>query len=136
MKYIQLQPESSLPDISSLSPFRTVVVIEETVTHEWQYKVSEWLVRSGCLYMMAWGNKCSSWDDSVDNANLEEYNFEEIPENKFVMTTWHEDEPLKEVFFFAKHNGFHSEVELENTLLLHVSNTNKEKEFKNEYAGV
>ena len=136
MRYLQLQPESSLPDISALSPFRSVVVVEETVTPEWQATVSEWLVKSGCLYMMAWGKECSSWDDSVDNANLAEFNYEEIPKDKFVMTTWHDNEPLKEVFFFSKYNGFHPNVELENTLLLHISNTNKEKDYINEYTGV
>ena len=52
------------------------------------------------------------------------------------MTTWHENEPLKDVFFFSKHNALHPKVELKNTLLLHISNSNKENEFLNEYAGV
>lgn len=83
--------------------------------------------------MMAWGNECSSWDDSVDIANLEEFNFDEIPEAKFVMTTWHEKVPLKEVFWFAKHNAFHPTVDLENTLILDISSANREKQFLVEY---
>jgi len=136
MRYLQLQPETSLPDISGLSPFRSVVIVEASVTPEWQAEVSKWLVKSGCLYMMAWGKECSSWDDSVDFANLEEFNYGEIPEDKFVMTTWHENEPLNEVFFFSKENGIHPTVDLKNTLLLHISNSNKENEYLNEYAGV
>ena len=129
MKYIQFQPGSALPDISDLSPLRSVVVIEESVTPEWQAQVSDWLVKSGCLYMMAWGKECSTWDNSVDFANLETFNFENIPDDKFVYTTWHEDEPLKEVFWFSKHSADHPEIEISSTLVLHISNQNKKTEL-------
>ena len=72
-----------------------------TVNSEWRQTVSEWLVDQGCLYMMAHGDECSLWDDSVDIANLEafDWNFDDIPEDKHVTTTWHENESLEEVFF-------------------------------------
>ena len=133
MEYLRLKPESNLPNINVLNPFRSVVIVEETVNPEWQVQVSNWLVSSGCLYMMAWGNDCTSWDNSVDQANLEEFNYGDIPEQKFVMTTWHEDESLKEVFWFSKNNAFHPVVELETTLILHISCKNKEKEYLTEY---
>jgi hypothetical protein len=135
MKYCQLKPGSQLPDISALSPFRSVVIIEESVTSEWQSLVSHWLVKSGCLFMIAWGKDCSTWDDSVDIANIEEFGFGDIPEDKLVMTTWHDKEPLKEVFWFSKNNAYHPTVELPNTLILHISNTNKENELLSEYDG-
>ena len=133
MKYIQLQPGSALPDISDLSPFRSVVVIEESVTPEWRAQVSDWLVKSGCLYMMAWGKECSTWDDSVDTANLEIFNYKNIPDDKFVMTTWHEDELLKEVFWFSKHSADHPEIEISSTLVLHISNQDENPELTIEY---
>ena len=136
VKYLQIQPDSTLPNISSLKPFRAVVIIEESVTPEWQSKVSDWLVKSGCLYMMAWGNNSSTWDDSVDHANIELFNYEEIPLDQFVMTTWHEKESLKEVFYFSKHSASHSIVKISNTLLLHVAKHGKEQEFLAEYAGL
>ena len=133
LQYLHLRPESSLPDISGFSPFRSVVVIQESISAEWQSKVSAWLVQSGCLYMMAWGKECSSWDDAVDIANLEEFNFEEIPEEKFVMTTWHENETLKEAFWFAKNSALHPAVELRNTLILDISAVSREESFLAEY---
>lgn len=66
MEYLQLQANSEPPDISKHSPFRAVLILEKSVSNEWQQQVSQWLVSSGCLYMMAWGINCSSWDDSVD----------------------------------------------------------------------
>src|SRR5689334_494931 len=112
MQYLQLKPESDLPNVSPLAPFRCVVIIEEIVTPEWQAKVSSWLVKSGCLYMMAWGKECGTWDDSVDYANLERFNHGDIPDENFVMTTWHADETLIEVFWFSKHSAFHPSVEI------------------------
>ena len=74
--YLQINPNTDLPSIDVLKPFRAVVVVEESVMPEWQSRTSRWLVNSGCLYMMAWGNNPSSWDDSVDSANLEAFNYE------------------------------------------------------------
>jgi hypothetical protein len=132
--YFQFRPESSLPDSSYLGPFRAVVVIDESITLDWQSKVSTWLVKSGCLYMLAWGKGSSAWDDSVDLANLEEFDFGSIPEDKFVMTTWHEDESVEDVFRFSKNDAIHPKVKLTNTIILHISNKNKEKEIMSEYA--
>lgn len=135
-EYLHLKPETPPPTIAALPPFRAVVIIEANVTPEWQSLVSSWLVKSGCLYMMAWGVNCSSWDDSVDMANGEQFNFASIPEDKFVLTTWHTDEPLEEVFWYSKNNALHSysSVELERTVLLHISANNRERELLKAYA--
>ena len=132
--YLHLKPEAALPEISRAVPARMVVVIEAEVSAEWQSIVSDWIIGSGCLYMMAWGVDCSSWDDSVDIANLEKFEFGEIPENHFVMTTWHTDEPLAEVFWFSKNNAFHPTVEFQHTVLLHISAESKERELLAAYA--
>lgn len=128
-----LAPETPPPQFAVRTPFRAVVIVEQTVTREWQASVCDWLVRSGCLYMMAWGLDCSSWDDSVDVANLEPFDFGEIPDDQFVMTTWHADESLQEVFRFAKDCAFHPTVELGHTLLVHVSGTAREKQLLQAY---
>lgn len=100
-QYIHLTPTASLESVDVEAPFAAVVTIDAEVTHEWRAKVSEWLVEKGCLYMMAHGRECSLWDDSVDTANLEAFNWRNIPENKLVTTKWHNDESLEEVLYFA-----------------------------------
>ena len=132
--YLRIQPEAALPAVSTRLPTRVVVVADSEVSPKWQAVVSTWLVQSGCLYMMAWGNNCSSWDDSVDMANLEEFKFGQIPEDRFVMTTWHTDEPLAEVFWFSKNNAFHPTVELEHTILLHIGVNDRGQELLASYA--
>ena len=134
MTYVHLTSKSDLPDVSLLRPFRAVVVVEDEILPERQALISQWLVQSGCLYMMAWGKECSSWDDAVDLANLEEFNFRDVPEDACVMTTWHESESLKEVFWFCKNSAFHPTVELTNNLVLHLASNSGEEELTSEFA--
>jgi hypothetical protein len=131
--YLRLEPGSMVPNIT-YGPARMVVVVEEDVSEEWQARVSDWIVRSGCLYMMAWGINCSSWDDSVDWANIDQFGSESIPEASFVGTTWHDDEPLAEVFWYAKNCALHSVINLERTIILHISKQERSDEFLLAYA--
>ncbi len=84
--------------------------------------------------MMAWGNNCSSWDDSVDFSNYLQFKGKEIPDESFVITTWHEDESLSEVLWFSKHSAFHESCDLENTVVLHISQESKRDQITLEYA--
>lgn len=129
VKYVRIEPGKELPNVAAFKPFRAVVVVDDFVSSTWQSTVSAWLVGSGCLYMMAWGRECSSWDDSVDFANLEVFDFKDIPDDQFVMTTWHEDEALTDVFWYSKHCALHPTVELQNTLLVHIGTQDREAEF-------
>jgi hypothetical protein len=76
--------------------------------------------------MMAWGKDCSAWDSSVDEANLVRFDYGEIPEDDFVMTTWHADEPLEEAFWFSQFCAMHPSLELEKTYIVHISPEAKE----------
>jgi hypothetical protein len=133
IRYIHLEPDASLPEITN-QPSRMVVIVEAEVSLEWQAQVSDWIVRAGGLYMMAWGIECSSWDDSVDWANIDKYGAEPIPEAGFVVTTWHDDEPLEEVFWFSKNVAGHTLVDLERTILLHISTVESGERLIKAYA--
>ncbi len=120
--YQHLKPGDDPPKLEGVTPFKAVVVIDsDDVTFEWQAVISDWLVKSGCLYMMAWGHDCSSWDDSVDWANLEMFDYGEIPEHQFVFTTWHEKDLLQEAFWFCGYCAFHPTVELKATYIVHIA---------------
>lgn len=133
MEYLQLRNNEELPQIKTPHPFKCVVIIDASISQEWQVNVSKWLVNSGCLYMMAWGNDCSSWDDSVDYANIEQFENQEIPPESFVMTTWHESESLSEVFEFCKNFATHEVKTLENVVLLHISENNMSETISQAY---
>ena len=133
-EYIRVEPGASLPVVGMAETYRAVVIVEGSVSPEWQASASDWLVRSGCLYMMAWGENCSSWDDSVDLANINQFFPTEVPDDKFVMTTWHDEEPLEEVFWFAKNSAVHPTVRLECTVLVHVSSHDSGENLLKAYA--
>lgn len=120
VRYLWLPSGATPPDLE-VGPFRAVIVVEQVVDADWRGRVSEWLVARGCLYMMAWGRDCSAWDDSVDWANRDAVGSWDIPEERFVMTTWHEKEPLPEVFWFAANCAYHPTIELPVTLVVHVA---------------
>ncbi|WP_434056911.1 DUF7684 family protein [Hyphococcus aureus] len=132
VEYIHL-PTGTLPPDLRGSAFRCVVIIQESVSIEWRDLISSWLVYGGCLYMMAWGNDCILWDDSVDYANLERFNFQEIPEEQFVLTTWHSEETLDEVFWFSKNCAHHSIIELKRTILIDINKQDRRTEIVTAY---
>ncbi|HEX4737244.1 MAG TPA: hypothetical protein VH331_06765 [Allosphingosinicella sp.] len=129
VEYFRIGEDAPLPDISPYAPFRAVVVLEAPFSTNWQDLVSKWLIESGCLYMMAWGEGCSGWHDAVDGAREGRFPSGEIPDDKFVMTTWHERETLEEVFWFAEFCAMHPDVELSTTLIIHVSPTARREEM-------
>ncbi|MGO1070141.1 DUF7684 family protein [Lysobacter sp. CA199] len=131
--YIHLTPESTLPALNIGQPFRAVVIAEQAVSPDWQSQVGDWLVASGCLYMMAWGQDCSSWDDAVDWASLRAFDFGDVPDDRDVFTTWHTDEPLSEVFWFAKNSAAHPTVALEHDVLVHIAANASEQVLLNDY---
>ena len=133
LQYINLNNDQNPPENLNLEPYKCIVLITEQVKSEWRDIVSKWLIDTGCLYMMAWGQNCSLWDDSVDTANLIAFDWSEIPEDNFVMTTWHKNETLEDVFWFAKFAANHPTVELNNTLLLDIGCSHRETEIKKLY---
>lgn len=71
--------------------------------------------------MMAWGIEATKWDDSVDVANLIDFNFGDIPKNRFVYTTWHDNDTLKDVLWQSHFCANHDCIDLQNTMLVHIS---------------
>lgn len=111
------------------APFKAVLVLEQAVSDDWQDRVSEWLIRSGCLYMMAWGVESSSWDDTVDWANHKVTGLDDIPDDLFVMTTWHECEPLAETFWYAGNVAHHPTVSLDHLAIIDIGPSEREEEM-------
>lgn len=128
LEYLHLHPDKAPPGLTS-GPFRAVIVSEVAATQDWRKRIAEWLV-----YVVAWGVECEEWHDTVDWAVLEVFDFGDIPDDKFVMTTWHDDEPLSEALWFAGHVALHPEIDLEETVILHVADEGKRDEMMATYS--
>lgn len=133
--YLRIEPDADIPDLSQLAPFKVMVILEAGSSTEWREILSERLVAAGCRYMMAWGKECEEFHDIVDTTSLERHNYD-VPDDAFIMTTWHADESLKDLFwycqFFAECSA--DEVELRDALLIHVALIDREAEYRELYA--
>lgn len=132
--YFCLSPDDLLVQPGQSEPTRFLLIAEETTSQQYKGSIAKTLVRGNCLYFLAWGSECEAWHDAVDAANYGLFEFKSIPDERLIATTWHHDEPLSEVFWFAKKQAFHPEVELRRTVLLHVSRVPQERKFLGEYA--
>jgi len=117
-EYLHLKPGDPLPKLSG-GFFKSVLVIESQTTPEWQAEVSDWLVRSGCRYMMACGLQRQSWHDNVDWADVDRTTKQYVPETDFVMTTDHGSP--RDAFWFCQNCAIHDSFTFENTYVMHIS---------------
>jgi len=132
--YLHVEPGAILPNVEYNAPYRAVLIVDEPTSPEWQAAASDWLVQSGCMYTMAWGINCSSWDDSVDWANIEKFAPQDTPDDGFVVTTWHDKETLEEVFWYCKNCAVHPTINLNHTLLFHIAACEREAQITRLYA--
>ncbi|GGI67182.1 hypothetical protein L2680_00195 [Shewanella gelidii] len=79
------------------------------------------------MYASAWGVNASSWDTSIDIANIIYVGDSDLNDENLVVTTWHDDEPLSEAFWFAKHLVSHSYYELRDTVVIYISSRGPRK---------
>jgi hypothetical protein len=123
--YLHLPSGSPPPASEQTKPYRAVVVVEQILSPDWRNAVSDWLVQSGCCYMMAWGQSCADWDDSVDWASLVKHDYDIKSDDDLIMTTWHEDDSLDEVFWFAKTSAEHPTIKVDRTLIIDINESTR-----------
>ena len=133
VRYLHLTPDAELPPLEGLSHFKVVVVADAEVAEMTMWENSRTLIESGCLYALCWGQDCEAWHDAIDDAYLEATNYEDVPEDKQVVSTWHEDEDLEEVFWFARHRAVHPAHELRETLILHIADAPRREELEAQF---
>lgn len=132
-RYLCCTSSSELLEKSKATDFRCVVIADQHLATEERAAISSWLIETGCLYMMAWGEEAKAWQDAVNLANLEAWNFATIPDERLVISTNHERESLEEVFWYAKHTAMHPCAKLANILLLHIAADNDEEHLLAQY---
>jgi hypothetical protein len=119
-EYLHLIPESTPPPLDG-RPLRAVLIADQSASDSWREQIADWLVAGNCLYFIAWGVACEAWHDEVDWAVLEANGYRDIPDDRFVMTTWHDKDPLSEALWFAGNCAEHPDVDLEKTVILHLA---------------
>ena len=81
-----------------------LVVNDTTISDDEQATLSKEIVQQGCRYAVCTGFKCSSWDESIDLAVISTDPDFNPPDDRVVMTTWHQDEPIPDVVEYFRWN--------------------------------
>jgi hypothetical protein len=107
IQYLQIERPYIFSSPFKKAPFAALIYIDDDhISDGEQNNLSDQIVASGCRYAVCAGHNSSSWDDSIDMADIKRNNGEVIDDN-LVMTTWHENEPLEDiVFHFLKNTSF------------------------------
>lgn len=79
-----------------------LVVIDLSISGDERDALSQQIIAQGCRYAVCTGHQCSRWDDSIDMAYLATSPDFSPPDERSVMTTWHENEPLEDVIQFFR----------------------------------
>jgi hypothetical protein len=95
-----------------------LIIADPGITDDERDAVSKEVVRQGCRYALCTGHRCSRWDDSIDLAFLATSPDFSPPDEKFVMTTWHEGEPLEDVAHYFRSNTVFDEFIPQHYLVL------------------
>jgi hypothetical protein len=130
VQYLHLLPAADMPKFSAAGPFKAIVVVDQAIEPERRDAICRWLAETGCLYMMAWGTNCGDWVTATEQANRAKLaDDEDIPSEQLTIATAHENDALKDVFWFAKYTAMHPCHVLDNTIVLHLAATAREEEL-------
>lgn len=84
-----------------------LVACDPNLSNDERNALADAAVAANCRYACCLGIACSQWDDAIDWAYLATNENFDPPGETFVMTTWHENEPLSDtVFFFMNCTSF------------------------------
>jgi hypothetical protein len=96
-----------------------LVIAAPDVSADEQKRLSQSIVVQGCRYAVCTGVAAGDWDDAIDFASVDAELSQQLPSDRLIMTTWHEDEPLHEVArFFFNHTAFEDFVPSRRVALL------------------
>lgn len=101
-----------LPDDASSfrSPFAEdyallLVIASPLVSVAQRHKITSVIVDSRCQYALTFGHDCEVWHDVIDETCVGDGTGDE----RFLMTSWHDDEPIEDVIDFLWRNTSYEE---------------------------
>lgn len=79
--------------------YSLLLITLAAVPREEKNRIAAEITASGARYIVCWGLDCEDWHDTLDCAYLQTDENFAPPDERFVMTTWHDDEPLDAAVF-------------------------------------
>lgn len=88
---------------SSIDAYKLLLISNDPdITNDQMNRLSDAIASTPVKWVAAWGAKCSLWDDAIDWAVLAAFP-DGIPDDRHIMTTWHEDDKLSDILNYITH---------------------------------
>jgi len=122
--------------LPQLSEYFTLLIInsDEVTTEDYSKNVDE-LINSGLAYLCAWGKDCEKIHDIFDEVAVMMEIEQQIDPNddSVIMTTWHQDQTIKEALFYFLFNTaptekYYSDCKI--SLVLTIGDSNKSENVR------
>jgi hypothetical protein len=98
---VHLMEGDPIPSFALGEDIKCVVWSNTQMGHPWRNQVAARLVADRVRFMLAGGVAGTLWDDAVDWADIGRFPDFETPDERFVMTTWHDDQSFANVLWQA-----------------------------------
>lgn len=80
-----------------------LIIADSAISKDNQNVFCREIIHQGCRYAVCTGDQCSRWHDAIDLAFVDTNPDDITLDERFVMTSWHEKEPLEDVIFFFRY---------------------------------
>ncbi len=133
--YIAIKPNELLQFEAPAPIFKCGIISDFDTDNAFKNAITKRLYDLGCLYFCAWGHECEDWHDTIDWNILEKHDYNDIPDDQFCLTTWHDNQPLTDMLFCLKilsHTYLEGDI-IEDALLIHITNTPDEENIVEQY---
>ena len=131
VRYLQLNSRSDFPALSYENPFKVLLISDVSTSNIWKSEIGEWLIENGCLYACVYGIESDAWSDLLDFSVDTLYEFEDVPEDRRIITTVHADR--NECMHFFKVHAKHPKCKTNESVILHISKASNENEVLASY---
>jgi hypothetical protein len=90
-----------------MGQFQAIVIVDGEVADMsmWNWRADWWT--PGCMLALVWGKDCDAWREALEDAALEAADYEDVPAERAVVVTAHEDDELEAAFWYARHRAAH-----------------------------
>jgi len=108
-----------------------LVIASPLVSVEQRARITSDIVESRCQYALTFGHDCELWHDLIDETCVGDGTTDE----RFLMTTWHDDEPIDDVVDFLWWNTSYEDFESQRLAVVLIGADDElEKSLRNRLA--
>ena len=122
--YVKFDRDKPLPGDLGFSDFKCIVLLSGRLDQAHMDNIINWLLDEGAVYVMAHGQDCEKFHDNVDDAVMALGE-----ESRFVITTWHNEEPVSEVLWSGKHCADHPDFDSNRVVIVDTSSVSRRAEM-------